>query len=423
MDEMKNQVLETAILKNLNFFMDACERDFGTAAYIGPFIINNLPDNILKDNFFIYSPANKDHTWERFTFFRMQMITKYCMKMMKIDRNDPQWRSKRTRAKYCINQLKMQVKDYIGPNTWKNMEQLAPYKRKLEFLMATSLLDILDTFTSLPVNVDFENVMQGYSPIVPYQGTLKKPNMEDEDDEEFSLESFFELELAGKYDDPYMNASNIKDQIESSIVIQFKYGYTVILSDDKTVNDLGIITEERFLDLLKKINTEMHPADIYAILSYYNRMGLSDTRLRQKASEIVSGKYFSQSLEALIDDANAEYNPQADLNKLNKPVDLHSDLAPKTGSYPLDNINNYIDEHRELQPSENISNMILSGLSSAGSLAYNYAQHNGVPMAEFDGKLLVCPMMDASKSYKPVLVYMDREGNVIQKDYTVNMKI
>ena len=49
--------------------------------------------------------------------------------------------------------------------------------------------------------------------------------------------------------------------------------------------------------------------------------------------------------------------------------------------------------------------------------------NNGVPIAEFDGKLIVCPMMDTSKSYKPVLVYMDREGNVIQKDHTVNMKI
>ena len=97
MDEINNQALESAVLKNLNFFMDACERDFGTAAYIGPFIVNNLPDTILKDNFFIYNPVNKNHTWEKFTFFRMLIITKYCMKMMKIDRNDPQWRSKRVR--------------------------------------------------------------------------------------------------------------------------------------------------------------------------------------------------------------------------------------------------------------------------------------------------------------------------------------
>ena len=71
MDEINNQALESAVLKNLNFFMDACERDFGTAAYIGPFIVNNLPDTILKDNFFIYNPVNKNHTWEKFTFFRM----------------------------------------------------------------------------------------------------------------------------------------------------------------------------------------------------------------------------------------------------------------------------------------------------------------------------------------------------------------
>lgn len=421
MDEMKNQVLETAILKNLNFFMDACERDFGTAAYIGPFIVNNLSDSILKDNFFIYSPANKQHTWEKFTFFRMLMITKYCLKMMKIDRNDPQWRSKRTRAKYCINQLKMQIKEYIGVDTWENMEQVAPYKRKLEFLMAMSLLDILNTFTDLPVNTDLENVMQGYSPIVPYQGTIKKPEMEDEDKP--TIESFFELELSGKYDDPYMNASAIKDQIESAIVIQFKYGFNAILSNDKTVNDLGIITEEKFLDMLKKIDSEMHSADLYAILSYYDRMALPDTRLRQKASDIVSGKYYAQSLEALINDADKEYDPQVDLDKLNTSVDIHSDMAPNTGSYPLDTINNYIDEHRELQPSENISNMILSGLSNIGKIEYNYAQHSGIPMAEFDDRLLVCPVVDASKSYKPTLVYMDRSGNINQTEYTVNMKI
>ena len=421
MDEMKNQVLETAILKNINFFMDACERDFGTAAYIGPFIVNNLSDSILKDNFFIYSPANKQHTWEKFTFFRMLMITKYCLKMMKIDRNDPQWRSKRTRAKYCINQLKMQIKEYIGADNWENMEQVAPYKRKLEFLMAMSLLDILNTFTDLPVNTDLENVMQGYSPIVPYQGTIKKPEMKDEDKP--TIESFFELELSGKYDDPYMNASAIKDQIESAIVVQFKYGFNVILSDDKTVNDLGIITEEKFLDMLKKIDSEMHSADLYAILSYYDRMALPDTRLRQKASDIVSGKYYAQSLEALINDVDKEYDPQVDLDKLNTSVDIHSDMAPNTGSYPLDTINNYIDEHRELQPSENISNMILSGLSNIGKIEYNYAQHSGIPMAEFDDRLLVCPVVDASKSYKPTLVYMDRSGNINQTEYTVNMKI
>ena len=62
MDEINNQTLESAVLKNLNFFMDACERDFGTAAYIGPFIVNNLPDTTLKDNFFIYNPVNKNRT-------------------------------------------------------------------------------------------------------------------------------------------------------------------------------------------------------------------------------------------------------------------------------------------------------------------------------------------------------------------------
>ena len=317
MDEINNQTLESAVLKNLNFFMDACERDFGTAAYIGPFIVNNLPDTILKDNFFIYDPANKNHTWEKFTFFRMLMITKYCMKMMKIDRNDPQWRSKRVRFKYCINQLKMQIKDYIGANNWENMEQVAPYKRKLEFLMATTLLDILSNYANLPVNVDFENVMQGYSPIVPYQGTIKKPNMEDE---EKTLESFFELELDGKFDDPYMNASQIKDQVETAIVLQFKYGFTTILTDDKTVNNHGIITEETFFDLLRKMNQEMNSADIYAILAYYDRMVLMDSRLRRKASDVVSGKYYSQSLEALINDVNMEYDPQSDLDKLNAPV-------------------------------------------------------------------------------------------------------
>ena len=316
MDEINNQTLESAVLKNLNFFMDACERDFGTAAYIGPFIVNNLPDTILKDNFFIYDPANKNHTWEKFTFFRMLMITKYCMKMMKIDRNDPQWRSKRVRFKYCINQLKTQISDYIGANNWENMEQVAPYKRKLEFLMATTLLDILNNYANLPVNVDFENVMQGYSPIVPYQGTIKKPNMEDE---EKTLESFFELELDGKYDDTYMNASQIKDQVETAIVLQFKYGFTTILTDDKTVNNHGIITEETFFDLLRKMNQEMNSADIYAILAYYDRMVLMDSRLRRKASDVVSGKYYSQSLEALINDVNMEYDPQADLDKLNAP--------------------------------------------------------------------------------------------------------
>lgn len=420
MDEINNQTLESAVLKNLNFFMDACERDFGTAAYIGPFIVNNLPDTILKDNFFIYDPANKNHTWEKFTFFRMLMITKYCMKMMKIDRNDPQWRSKRVRFKYCINQLKMQIKDYIGANNWENMEQVAPYKRKLEFLMATTLLDILNNYANLPVNVDFENVMQGYSPIVPYQGTIKKPNMEDE---EKTLESFFELELDGKYDDPYMNASQIKDQVETAIVLQFKYGFTTILTDDKTVNNHDIITEETFFDLLRKTNQEMNSADIYAILAYYDRMVLMDSRLRRKASDVVSGKYYSQSLEALINDVNMEYDPQADLDKLNAPVDDHSMIAPKTGSYPLDEINNYIAEHREFQPSANISNMILSGLSSIGKVEYNYAQHSGYSYAEFDDRLLVCPVLDASKSYRPTLVYMDRSGKITQSEYTVNMKI
>lgn len=420
MDEINNQALESAVLKNLNFFMDACERDFGTAAYIGPFIVNNLPDTILKDNFFIFDPANKDHTWEKFTFFRMLMVTKYCMKMMKIDRNDPQWRSKRVRFKYCINQLKTQIKDYIGVNNWENMEQVAPYKRKLEFLMATTLLDILNNYVNLPVNADFENVMQGCSPIVPYHGTIKKPNMEDE---EKTLESFFELELDGKFDDPYMNASQIKNQVETAIVLQFKYGFTNILTDDKTVNDHGIITEKTFFDLLRKMNQEMNSADIYAILAYYDRMVLMDTRLRRKASDVVSGKYYSQSLEALISDVDMEYDPQADLDKLNAPVDNHSISAPKTGSYPLDEINNYIDEHREFQPSENISNMILSGLSSIGKVEYNYAQHSGIPMAEFDDRLLVCPVVDASKSYRPTLVYMDRSGKITQSEYTVNMKI
>ena len=45
-----------------------------------------------------------------------------------------------------------------------------------------------------------------------------------------------------------------------------------------------------------------------------------DTRLRRKASDVVSGKYYSQSLEALINDVNMEYDPQSDLDKLNAPV-------------------------------------------------------------------------------------------------------
>ena len=171
------------------------------------------------------------------------------------------------------------------------------------------------------------------------------------------------------------------------------------------------------------MNEEMNSADIYAILAYYDRMALMDSRLRRKASDVVSGKYYSQSLEALINDVDMEYDPQADLDKLNAPVDDHSMIAPKTGSYPLDEINNYIAEHREFQPSENISNMILSGLSSIGKVEYNYAQHSGIPMAEFDDRLLVCPVVDASKSYKPTLIYMDRSGKITQSEYTVNMKI
>ena len=67
--------------------------------------------------------------------------------------------------------------------------------------------------------------------------------------------------------------------------------------------------------------------------------------------------------------------------------------------------------------------MILSGLSSIGKVEYNYAQHSGYSYAEFDDRLLVCPVVDASKSYKPTLVYMDRSGKITQSEYTVNMKI
>ena len=72
----KNEILESAILRNMNFFMDMADEDFGTAAYIGPFIVNNLSVNTLNDNFYIYNPSNKDHTWEKLTFFRMMMIVK-----------------------------------------------------------------------------------------------------------------------------------------------------------------------------------------------------------------------------------------------------------------------------------------------------------------------------------------------------------
>lgn len=353
----KNEILESAILRNMNFFMDMADEDFGTAAYIGPFIVNNLSVNTLNDNFYIYNPSNKDHTWEKLTFFRMMMIVKSCMNLTKIDYDDPQWRSKRARGKYCINQLREQVKEYIGPNTYANMDQVAPYKRKLEFMMADYLLKILDKFVNLPLNVEMGSFIINSAPIVPYSGIVKKLNTEvkkeDEDDiSVYGLESFFELEFDGKYDDPFMNASHIKDETETALLILFANNFPIILN---SINKSGtLLTEEAFLNMLcdKK---KKDPTEWFSMIAYYNRMGLSDTKLRQKASDIVSGKYFSQSLEALIEDASMEYNPQADLNKLNKPVDLYSDLAPKTGSYPLNNINNYIDKHRELQPSENIS--------------------------------------------------------------------
>ena len=138
-------------------------------------------------------------------------------------------------------------------------------------------------------------------------------------------------------------------------------------------------------------------------------MNYSSSELMALMESIVDG---NPSIDTLM---SASKIMDDNMNKMYKKYDVE----PKSvKSYPFEKLRNFIKTSNKYIYSSNLASLFLTQNKSIDHYIMSIEK---IPVAEINDKYLVAPVIDYSRSNKPTLLIMDRNGKIRVENATLDI--
>lgn len=289
-----------------------------------------------------------------------------------------------------------------------------------------------------------ESALVNFSPIVPYSGTIKQPNMTES--------STITNTSNNENIEPIINILNkpdqeIKEFIKNTLINNifdifsgsanfikndnYDYQYNIKSKDNNSMLPSDIIS-------LLLSNNRYNISVIYFILSYIyysfkreeypnviNRLSLLKDTIKniltfdnktsmKTALEGVMSFNLPSIDDSLLDidvSENMEYENDRKLSKLMDMADLeYKNLESK--NYKLDKLLGFFYNSRRYKTNSYTNSLFLNNNESVAGYSYIETNEEPILVCEVDDKYLIIPVMDLADNYKMKLISMDKDGNI-----------
>lgn len=279
---------------------------------------------------------------------------------------------------------------------------------QLDFRKANTLNRFYDVMDSYKKSTE-ESVMTATSPIEPYQGVIKNPQ----------LISKIEKSNISKVNNIHSISEVMK--LDNNTLKSFMEEYATLYGYKLLENEvIPVSTLEQFETALDNFNNTNNEILRYYLIGYkclnknseaienFTNLYLSNTLLSQDPKDLLT----------LMESATCEEVINIDtIMKSNKLLDDYmyeifksNDITKKELSgYPIEKLRNFLRSTFRYRPNKQLASMFLSQNKEIDNFIMEI---DDVPIAEVQDKYLVAPVTDYAVNNKPVLIVMDRKGEI-----------
>jgi hypothetical protein len=287
-----------------------------------------------------------------------------------------------------------------------------------------------------------ESALVNFSPIVPYSGTIKQPNLTESTITNKQNENIKPIvELLNKPD------QDIKGFIKSTLINNI---FDILTNSNKFIkndnydiqynvknNDTDNLLPSDIISLLLS-NTKYDVSVIYFILSYIyysfkredypnliNKLSVLDDTIKNiltfdnkvsvetavEAFSIFSLPSINDSILDIDISENMEYENDRKISKLIDMADVDYDKM-KVKNYNLDKLLAFFYNSRRYKTNSYTNSLFLNNNESISGYSYIETNEEPILVCEIDDKYLIIPVMDLSDNYKMKLISIDKNNNI-----------
>lgn len=391
------------ILKNLGFYHEECMRNQDFALFYGPSVVSQLDMPAIL-------PAIQLSNKDDLTMYECMLYTEFSVRLMESSIN------------------KLDAKKKLAEQICKIDGSITIPRNMYRKINMREILKQMISYTG--TGISSESVLLNCAPIVPYQGIIKKLGMETNEDCVFDLSDLHKSVINPILDDVYLPGEDEREEhVEKHMHHEMKLRQAIeVLFFSNPVGVLGknsfITSNDQFVQTIRSISN--NSPQWYHLLTFYLFWIFNDPKKFETYTKMHSGNILHETTESMIEDMYDFYpdrsKPSMDSEnnaKEKENFELHNSINTLS-SYPIQNLKDYISRHRQYVASKYTSSMFFQKNTD---IDHSIMSYKDIPFAEVHDKYLVAPVVDASASYSPVLIVMDRIGNIHVNDSLITIEL